>query len=73
MNEWPTWMQGEDTEDNDVVRGMANDRLIYRRRRQSGELPLRVDLPHHALISRLREGQPTAEENPAVDLYKFQR
>jgi len=69
-------MQGE--EDKDVVWGIVNDGCLYYRvnarepkapiGRGQKQLSLRVDLPHHELISRLQQ----VEEKPAVDLYKLQ-
>ena len=70
-------------EDNDIVWGIVNDGLIYchvnaaelkaPNGRGPKQLPLRVYLPHHELISCLQERvNPQAEGKPAVDLSKFQ-
>ena len=74
------WMQEE--EDNHL-RGIVNDELIYHQvnsaelKVQNGsgqkQLPLRVYLPHHELISCLKEWvNPQAEEKPTDPLYKHQ-
>ena len=66
-------------EDDDVVWGITSDGLVYRHvnaaepKAPNGsgqkQLPLRVNLPHHELISCLQERvNPHAEGKPAIDL-----